>query len=402
MKNRLTPILAASLLLVAVTACNNNAKKSETPADSTAVSTDKAAALLPAEASFKKTVDGKETDLYVLKNAKGMEAAITNYGGRLVALVVPDKDGNPVNVVDGFDSIDGFINSGESYYGATIGRYGNRIAKGKFTLDGKRYQLYTNNGANTLHGGKKGYQAVVWDARKLNDSTLELTYLSKDGEENFPGNLHVKVTYSLTDANGLKIDYEATTDKTTVVNLTNHAFFNLNGMGSGTILNHKLWIDADRFTPVDSGLIPTGKLAVVRGTPFDFTKGDSIGTRINEDNEQLKNGKGYDHNFVLNDYKPHTRRLAATVTGDKTGIVMNIFTEEPGLQFYSGNFMKGANNFGKGGKDDYRTALALETQHFPDSPNQPGFPSTVLKPGETYTTSTTYEFTDVNKANSAQ
>ncbi|PUZ29922.1 aldose 1-epimerase [Chitinophaga costaii] len=397
MKNKLTPILAATFLLIA-TACHHEAKKNTETADSTTVTDNKAAALLPAANAFQKTIDGKQTALYILKNHQGMEAAITNYGGRLVSLIVPDQYGNPTNVVDGFDSVDGYIQSTEPYFGALIGRFGNRIAKGKFTLDGKTYQLYINNGKNTLHGGKNGFQAVVWDASQPNDSTLTLTYLSKDGEENFPGNLQVKVTYSLTADNGLKIDYEATTDKNTVVNLTNHAFFNLNGKGSGTILQHTLWMDADRYTPVDSGLIPTGKLTLVRNTPFDFTKATTIGARINDDNEQLKNGSGYDHNFVLNDYKPHNRMLAATVTGDKSGIVMDVFTEEPGLQFYSGNFMKGANHFGKGGSDDYRTAFALETQHFPDAPNQPAFASTVLHPGETYNTSTTYTFTTVKDA----
>jgi aldose 1-epimerase len=294
------------------------------------------------------------------------------------------------DVVVGFGSVEAYEKSTEPYFGATIGRYGNRIAKGKFNLDGKTYTLFTNNGANTLHGGKKGFQYVVWDAKQLNEHTLELSYLSKDMEEGFPGNLDVKVTYTLTDDNELKIDYLATTDKKTIVNLTNHAFFNLNGEGSGTILDHILQVEADNYTPVDTGLIPTGKNMSVEGTPFDFRTPTAIGARINEENEQLKNGKGYDHNFVLNAHGPLA--LVASVQGDKSGILMEIYTDEPGLQFYSGNFMESKNTFKNGSNDDFRTALALETQHFPDSPNQPAFPSTELKPGETYKTSTIYKF----------
>ncbi|MDQ2719459.1 MAG: galactose mutarotase [Bacteroidota bacterium] len=330
--------------------------------------------------NFESTIDGKQTDLYVLKNHNGMQAAITNYGGRLVSLMVPDKNGKMTDVVVGFKSVDDYVNSTEPYFGATIGRYGNRIAKGKFSSDGKQYTLFTNNGTNTLHGGKKGYQAVVWDANKLNDSTLELTYLSKDMEEGFPGNLNIKVTYSLTGDNGFKAQYEATTDKKTVVNLTNHAFFNMNGEGSGTILNHTVQIYADKYIPVDTGLIPKGPFANVAGTPFDFTKATTIGSRIDSANEQLKNGKGYDHNFILNGTKENGLTHAATVTGDKSGIVMNVYTEEPGMQFYSGNFMQSKNTFKGGSKDDFRTAFAMETQHYPDSPNEPSYPSTVLKP----------------------
>ncbi|HEX2535475.1 MAG TPA: aldose epimerase family protein, partial [Chitinophagaceae bacterium] len=282
-----------------------------------------------------------------------------------------------------------YIASTEPYFGATIGRYGNRIAKGRFTLDGKTYTLFTNNGPNTLHGGKKGFQAVVWDARQPNDSTLELHYLSKDGEEGFPGNLDVTVTYRLTAANELAIDYRATTDRRTPVNLTNHAFFNLNGEGSGTINNHVLQVHADRYTPVDSTLIPTGKIEPVEGTPFDFRKPVAIGSRVEEKNEQLAFGGGYDHNFVLNGTG---MKAAARVTGDQSGIVMDVLTEEPGLQFYGGNFMQGKNTFKTGVRDEYRTAFCLETQHFPDSPNQPSFPSTVLQPGQTYQTRSVYRF----------
>ncbi|HAM36183.1 MAG TPA: galactose-1-epimerase [Elusimicrobia bacterium] len=330
-------------------------------------------------------IDGKQTALYVLKNKKGWKAAVTNYGGRLVSLLVPDKDGRPTDVVVGFDTVEQYQKATEPYFGATIGRYGNRIAKGRFSLDGKAYELATNNGANHLHGGKKGFQYVVWDARPVGKNALELSYVSQDGEEGYPGALRAKVTYTLTE-NALTLDYEATTDKKTVVNLTNHAFFNLNGQGSGTINDHVLMIEADRYTPVDETLIPTGELAPVAGTPFDFRKPARIGARLEEPNDQLKHGKGYDHNFVLNGPR------AAVVTGDRSGIVMTVETSEPGLQFYGGNFMEGKNRI-KGGKtDDFRTAFCLETQHYPDSPNKPGFPSTVLSPGEVYRTKSTYRF----------
>ena len=345
---------------------------------------------LPADSAFEKTIDGKQTHLYVLKNKNGMEAAFTNYGGRIITLLVPDSSGKLIDVSVGIGSLDGYIKSTERYYGGTIGRYGNRIAKGHFNLNGKQYSLFINNAPNTLHGGKKGYQDVVWDAKKIDDQTLELTYLSKDMEEGFPGNLHIKVTYSLTDDNAFKCSYEATTDKITVVNLTNHAYFNLNGEGSGTILNHLVQLNAKRYTPVDSTLIPTGRLDAVKGTPFDFTKPTTIGARINENDEQLKNGKGYDHNFVLS--KHDTTQPVAIVKGDKTGIIMEIYTEEPGLQFYSGNFMNGGNTMLGGKTDDHRTGFAMETQHFPDSPNQLQFPSTVLKPGQVYKTLTIYKF----------
>jgi len=389
---KLTLSLFISVLAIAIiTGCNNSSNNSIT---SNTDSTFKTKAMIPDKKNFEDTVDGKQTDLYVLKNHNGMTAAITNYGGRLVSLLVPDKNGKLTDVVVGFNSLEDYAKSTESYFGATIGRVGNRIAKGEFSLDGKKYTLFKNNGPNTLHGGKKGFQAVVWDANQPNDSTVILTYLSKDMEEGFPGNLNVKVTYSLTGDNGFKCEYEATTDKKTVVNLTNHAFFNLNGEGSGTILNHDVQLFADGYTPVDSTLIPTGKIEPVAGTPFDFTKPVTIGARIEQDNQQLKYGHGYDHNFVLNKTKVNGLNHAATVIGDQSGIVMNIYTEEPGMQFYSGNFMQGKNTFKDGSKDDFRTAFAMETQHFPDSPNQPSFPSIVLNPGQTYHTVSVYQFSD--------
>lgn len=347
--------------------------------------------VLPIRKTFQKIVDGKPTDLYSIKNKNGAIAFFTNYGGRLVSLYVPDKNKNLVNVIVGFDSLEQYAVSTEPYFGATIGRYGNRIAKGKFFLMGRAYQLSVNNGPNTLHGGKNGFQYAVWDAKQVSDSSLELSYLSKDGEEGFPGNLAAKVIYTLTDANELKIEYEATTDKPTVVNLTNHAFFNLNGEGSGTIENHLLRINAEQYTPVDTTLIPIGTIEPVKGSPFDFTKAKAIGQNINENNVQLKNGKGYDHNFVLNQASPGEWTMAAEATGNQSGIVMTVFTTEPGLQFYSGNFMQGKNKM-REGMDDFRTAFCLETQHFPDSPNKQEFPSTVLRPGERYYTVSIYKF----------
>lgn len=388
MNTRILSLGVFAAAIAALSACNQPANKTTT--NTTMKDSTITYGHLPADSAFEKTVDGKQTHLYMLKNKNGGIMTITNYGGRIVNLLVPDSAGKMIDVSVGMASVEDYIKSTERYYGATIGRYGNRIAKGHFTLEGKQYTLATNNAPNSLHGGKKGYQDVVWDAKKLNDQTLELTYLSKDMEEGYPGNLHIKVVYTLTDDNSMKAEYEATTDKTTVVNLTNHAYFNLNGEGSGTILNHVVEFKAANYTPVDSTLIPTGKIEPVKGTPFDFTTPTTIGARINDVNEQLKNGKGYDHNFVLD--KHDMSAPIATVKGDKTGIVMEIYTEEPGLQFYSGNFMQGKNTMKYGDKDDYRTAFAMETQHFPDSPNQPQFPSTVLKPGQTYKTVSIYKF----------
>jgi aldose 1-epimerase len=385
LKSVLPGFMLTCLLLAA---CNSSNKKTADK-DSTALTGTPANSA--ADTTFQKTIDGKQVYLFTLQNKSGAKAQMTNYGGRLVSLFVPDKNGESTDVVAGFSSVAGYQHSTEPYFGATIGRYGNRIAKGKFTLDGKQYTLFTNNGQNTLHGGKKGFQDVVWDAKMLDRQTLQLSYLSKDMEEGFPGNLKVTVTYSLTDDNALKINYKATTDKNTVVNLTNHAFFNLNGEASGTILNHLVQIKADRYTPVDSTLIPTGKLEPVKGTPFDFTTPKTIGERIDANNQQLKNGKGYDHNYVLNKHNPGD--VVATVTGNKSGIVMSVYTDQPGLQFYSGNFMQSKNTMKGGHKDELRTAFAMETQHFPDSPNQPSFPSTVLKPGQTYNTTSIYTFT---------
>jgi aldose 1-epimerase len=323
-------------------------------------------------------------------NKNGMMATITPYGGKIISLLVPDKSGKLGDVVLGYDAAEQYP-GGNPYFGALIGRYGNRIAKGKFTLEGHEYQLNTNNGANALHGGPGGFHNVIWKSEAVSDDRVELYYLSKDGEEGYPGNLKVKVTYSLTDENALVIDYEATTDKPTVLNLTQHSYFNLAGEGNGTILDHSLSINADRFTPVDETLIPSGELEEVKGTPFDFTKITKIGDRINDNHSQIKNGKGYDHNWVLN-RKGDELILAATLSESGSGRVMEVWTTQPGIQFYSGNFLNGS-DLGKGGKKyEYRSGLCLETQHFPDSPNQPTFPSTVLRPGEVYQHQTVYKF----------
>jgi aldose 1-epimerase len=338
---------------------------------------------------FGKAPSGERVELYTLTNSNGVEAAITNFGGIVVSLKVPDRNGKPADVVLGFDSLDGYL-KGHPYFGAIIGRYGNRIAKGAFRLGGVEHSLARNNGENHLHGGIKGFDKVVWKAKR-DGQRLELSYLSKDGEEGYPGNLSVTVSYTLNDNNELRIDYSATTDKSTVVNLTNHSYFNLAGQGEGDILGHNVMIDADRFTPVDKGLIPTGELRRVEGTPFDFRKPHAIGERVGAKDEQLALGNGYDHNFVLNG-SAGSLRLAARVTEPKSGRVMEVLTKEPGVQFYIGNFLDGTIK-GKGGKVyQRRYGFCLETQHFPDSPNKPNFPSVVLKPGSRYSTTTVYRF----------
>jgi len=378
--------LLGSLLLMAVSSCDLPAEKKSTDKDTTLNVTYK---LNPN--NFEQTINDKKVKLYTLKNNKGASVAITNFGGRVVSLMVPDKNNVLTDVVLGYDDLKGYQSQPENYFGAIIGRYGNRIAKGKFNLAGKSYQLDINDGVNTLHGGYNGFYKQVFDAVQPDSSSLELTYTSKDGEGGYPGTLNVKVVYNLTADDALRIAYTATTDKTTLVNMTNHAYFNLNGEGKGSILNHLLMIKADAITPVDTKLIPTGKLQAVKGTPFDFTTAKAIGANINDRNEQLKNGKGYDHNFVLT--KHTLSQSVATVISPETGIVMDIYTDEPGLQFYSGNFLTGKTHDGRGGKAyDYRSAFCLETQHFPDAPNQPAFASTVLKPGQTYHTITEYRF----------
>jgi aldose 1-epimerase len=339
--------------------------------------------------AFGRTEDGTSVDLYVLSNGKGVEASIATYGGVVVSLKTPDRAGKPADVALGFDSLDGYL-KGRAFFGSIVGRYGNRIAKGRFTLNGVEYTLAKNNGENHLHGGLKGFDQAVWKAREVADG-VEMSYLSKDGEEGYPGNLSVKVTYTLNEKNEFAIDYSATTDKDTVVNLTNHSYFNLAGPGAGDILQHEMTLFADRFTPVDDGLIPTGELRSVKGTPFDFTKPVAIGARINQDDEQLKFGLGYDHNFVLNGGGGKLAK-AAEVYEATSGRVLEVSTTEPGVQFYTGNFLDGTLT-GKGGKVyQKRYGFCLETQHFPDSPNRPSFPTVVLKPGGKYQSKTVWRF----------
>ncbi len=341
---------------------------------------------------FGKTKVGQSVELYTLTNANGVETKITNYGGIVVSLKTPDRQGKLDDVVLGFDNLDEYL-KGHPFFGTLTGRYANRIAKGRFTLNGVEYKLATNNGENHLHGGIKGFDKMVWSAREVpakDGVALELAYLSKDGEEGYPGNLSVKVVYTLTNKNELRIDYSATTDKDTVVNLTNHSYFNLAGHGNGDILNHQVTINADRFTPVDSKLIPTAELRSVKGTPFDFTQPAAIGARVEQNDEQLKFGNGYDHNFVING-KAGTLRQAAKVVEPATGRVMEVWTTEPGVQLYIGNFL--SDRAGKGGKVyKRRYGFCLETQHFPDSPNKPSFPSAVLKKGGRYQTTTVFKF----------
>jgi len=340
---------------------------------------------------FDTTLQGKKVSLYTLRNHNGMEVNITNYGGRIVSLMAPGKDGHWADIVLGFDNIRDYITI-KNNFGALIGRYANRIGGARFELDGTVYNLEKNNGNNQLHGGSHGYFSKVWDVTSASDSVLQLHLLSPDGDANYPGNLNIYVTYTLTDRNELIIDYTATTDKTTVVNLTNHAYFNLKGAGKGTILDHILMIPADYFTPVDSNLIPIGELRPVDGTPLDFRKPTPIGKRINDDYTQLKLGHGYDHNWVLKTKADKSVILAARLTEPVSGRVLEVYTNEPGLQCYTGNFLDGTVK-GKQGKTYLRRgAICLETQHFPDSPNKPMFPSVVLKPEDTYHSVCIYKF----------
>ncbi|GAA4499181.1 galactose mutarotase [Hymenobacter ginsengisoli] len=386
---------SGALLLAA---CSSNPSSSTTqdaattttaPADSAA--TGASASAMPTSASFGKTADGQEIQLFTLTNTHGLKASISTYGGTLTSLLVPDKTGRLSDVILGFDNVSGYLSpefkKSNPYFGALIGRYGNRIAKGKFTVDGKQYQVGINNNGNSLHGGNVGFNQKIWTAKPGTTAageTLTLTYLSKDGEEGYPGNLNVTVVYTLTHDNALKIDYTATTDKATPVNLTNHAYFNLALGQSKDVLAHQVTIPADRYTVVDASLIPTGELRPVKGTPFDFTSPHAIGERI----AQVPGG--YDHNWVLN--QATGQHSAATVYEPTTGRTMEVTTDEPGVQFYTGNFLDGTLK-GKGGIVYGKHAgFCLETQHFPDSPNQPKFPSTILKPGETYHTTTSYTF----------
>jgi aldose 1-epimerase len=343
--------------------------------------------------AFGTTRDGKSVELYTLTNAHGIEVRAITYGGIIISLRVPDKNGQFDDVALGFANLNGYLTP-PPYFGAIIGRYGNRIAKGRFSLDGKEYALATNDGPNHLHGGVKGFDKVVWQAESFQSKDgvgVVFTYTSPDGEEGYPGNLKAKVTYTLTDQDELIFDYQATTDKATPVNLTQHTYFNLAGDGKRDILGHELMLNADHFTPIDKTLIPTGEVRSVKGTPFDFTTPTAIGARINEKDEQLIFGHGYDHNFVLN-RKGNGLSLAARVYEPTTGRVLEVYTTEPAVQFYSGNFLDGTLTGKQGHVYKQRYGFCLETQHFPDSPNKPNFPSTILRPGQTYHSRTVFKF----------
>ena len=367
--------------------------KSDKKMDAKTVSTDEKATVTIEKSSYGTTAKGEQVDSYKLKNQNGMEVDIITFGGRITDLKVPNKEGVSENVVIGFDNLAQYEKE-NPFFGALIGRYGNRIAKGKFTLDGKEYQLAINNATNALHGGPQGYFNVVWKAEeaKSGDSAiLQLSYLSKDMEDGYPGNLKVFVTYTLTNDNQLEVLYEATTDKKTVVNLTQHSYFNLSGDFTKTILDHELTLNADKIVPVDATLIPTGKLDDVANTPFDFRTPKLIGKDIDAKNEQIERGKGYDHCWVLNNPEKG-KTVIAKVYHAASGRVMEVTTDEPGIQFYSGNFLDGTLPMPKGGTYAHRTGLCLETEHYPDAPNQKNFPTTVLNPGENYKTKTTFKF----------
>ncbi len=339
--------------------------------------------------AFNDSLDEKAVGLYTLTNANQLKVEISSYGATIVRLFVPDRNGKLEDIVLGYDSLAGYYR-GKSYFGAVVGRYANRIAKAKFTLDGKEYTLAANNGPNTLHGGLKGFDKVVWDARQDSEG-VEFTYTSKDSEEGYPGNLTVRVRYALNNANELSIRYSAETDKATVLNLSNHSYFNLEGQGKGDILGHELMINAEGFTPVDADLIPTGEIRKTAGTPFDFASPHKIGERVNDTSyDQIRYGKGYDHNFVLNG-ETGKMKLAARVYAPTSGRTLEVNTTEPGVQFYCGNFLDGSEK-GKGSVYQHRYGFCLETQHFPDSPNQPSFPTTVLKPGEKFRSQTIFSF----------
>lgn len=343
--------------------------------------------------SFGILSDGREAHLYTLKNVAGMVVAITDYGASVVSISAPDQSGKVADIALGYDRLSGYVQGGV-YFGGTVGRYANRIASGQFKLDGKTYQATINDGQNCLHGGKIGFNKVLWSAEKIQtskDPAVKFTYTSQDGEEGFPGTVIVTVTYTLTHDNSLRIDFTGTTDRITILNLSNHSYFNLTGDPTKTILNHELMIYADLFTPVDGRLIPTGELASVANTPFDFRKPTPIGLHINDDHDQLKKCKGYDLNWALNDYTKKVRR-AAELKDPLTGRAMIVWTDQPGLQFYSGNFLNGSEIGKKGIKYQNRTGLALEAQLYPDSPNHPKFPTATLKPGQTYKQTTIYQF----------
>ncbi|MBN2485147.1 MAG: galactose mutarotase [Bacteroidales bacterium] len=344
--------------------------------------------------NFDTTLDGKAVSVYLLKNNGPLVVAITNYGARVVGIYVPDKNNNYINAALGFNSIAAYLESPDVYFGPVVGRVGNRIAKGRFTLDGTTYDLAINNGPNHLHGGIKGLHKVVWDVVESSANKLVLSYLSPDMEEGYPGNLNITVTYSIEDSNSMVIEYKAITDKPTPVNLTNHTYFNLNGKSNEPVNNHILKINADFFTPVDSTLIPFGTLEAVANTPFDFRQPKPVGNDLQTESTQLTYGGGYDHNWAINTTQSENGYYeSAIVSSPLTGVQMEIFSQEPGLQFYGGNFFNGTITAGDGNKVGYRCGLALEPQHFPDAVNQPNFDPIILKPGEIYSTKSKYRFT---------
>jgi aldose 1-epimerase len=368
--------------------CKNGEKEAETEIKE--MNTEKSSQTMQKE-DYGTTAQGEKVEQYILTNKNGMEVKIITYGGRITSLKAPDKNNQFENVVLGFDSLEQYTKD-NPFFGALIGRFGNRIAKGKFTLDGEEYTLAQNDGENHLHGGKKGFDKVIWKVKEATGNSLKLSYTSKDMEEGYPGELETTVTYTLTDDNALEVDYKATTNKTTIVNLTQHAYFNLSGDFSETILDHKLEINADKFLPVDQTLIPTGEIRKVEGTPFDFRKSKTIAKHIEDMTTQIKRGKGYDHCWVLND-QDSGMRLAASAYHQESGRVLEVHTNEPGIQFYSGNFLDGTLPQADGeGNYGHRSGFCLETQHYPDSPNQEGFPSVVLKPGEIYSSKTRFKF----------
>ncbi|WP_257670726.1 aldose epimerase family protein [Parapedobacter tibetensis] len=348
---------------------------------------------LPESANFEHQIAGKKTHLVVLENNRGVRVALTDYGARIVGIQVPDKSGQLIDVVLGFNTINDYVHANEPYHGVTVGRFANRIANGRFTIDGETFYMQPNNGPNVLHGGANGFHTRVWDSRVVYLEKADFYYISTDGEEGFPGELSVMVKYRLTDNNELIISYRAETDKATVINLTNHAFFNLNGEGNSDVLNHVLQIHADKYLPVDEHQIPTGTLEAVAGTPFDFRETKPIMQDIAQANDQLAKGNGgFDHNYILNTELLGTKLPVATIISPLTGIRLDVLTTEPGLQLYTGNFLSGK-DIGKQGKPYHKHgAFCLETQHFPDSPNQPEFPSTLLLPGQVFQSETTYRF----------
>jgi aldose 1-epimerase len=378
MKKNLLLFLLMLLSLIVLSCQDKSAKKAGT---------------MIAKTSYGKLPDGREVSQYTLKNAGGVEVRIINYGAIVTSIRVPDRDGKLADIVLGYDSLSGYLGD-NAFLGAIVGRYGNRINKGRFKIDGQEYQVTVNDGENHLHGGKIGFNKVLWDAKvgpPAAEPALALTYISPDGEEGYPGTVTLTVTYTLTNENELRIDYEGKTDKPTILNPTHHSYFNLTGNPIETILNHELIIDADKITPVDAGLIPTGELADVANTPFDFRKPQKIGLRINEPNEQLQFGHGYDHNWVLNNYD-RTVHEVVELYEPLSGRLMEIFTDQPGMQFYSGNFLNGTIRGKNGVQYQHRTGLCLEAQCFPDSPNKPNFPSVILRPGQVYHQRTIYKF----------